>query len=470
MNIALRFIRPEIDSIKIFRFACEEIQQKNSSLHFTFIVPHNLIKMLLAEVPNVGFTSAKEMSLRGVRFKETIDCTAVLVGTDKSKRQTLAVRHIAKHIDLRTKKKPMRFQQGLILEGVCDPCDGYGASTHELVRAFMRQQVPINFQPTRQNNMHMVHGDVRKAMDNRNLLYRSYLMYHTPMATPTFRKLHSDTYRAILTMFETTHVPGVWPHDINAGFDKLIVPSEFCKDIFVNDGVTKPVDVIPLGVDPRMWPFKDRSQRSGKFKFLMFANAHWENPRKNYQLTLDAFSRAFRNNKNVELVLKLTGGFQGKKPSLPKNVKVLNDRIDQEGLVKLLHGADCLLFPSSGEGYGLPPREAMLTGLPTILCDWSSLSAICKPEISYWVKPSGMVRAALPTFLKGANRGSSYFGEYAKIDMNDLIDVMLRVYKNRDKALRRGKAAAQYIKMNETTDIAVQRLCSSLHIGEQNEN
>lgn len=467
MNIALRFIRPELDSIKIFSQACEEIRQKHPGLAFTFIVPDNIIALLLSEIPNFGFTSTKELQRNDVKFKEVIDCTAILVGIDRSKRQTLAIRHIASHVSITSSNKAT-FQEGIILEGVCDPCDGYGANAHDLVKAFARSKVNCNFVPTRQGNMHMVHRDVRHALDSRNLLYKSYLLYHTPMLSATYGRVCNHTYKAILTMFETTSAPSVWPGHINEAFDKLIVPSEFCKEVFVNGGVSKPVDVIPLGVDPAMWPYKDRSSRSGRFRFLMFANAHWENPRKNYQLTLDAFTHAFHNNKNVELILKLTGGFHGRRPYLPKNARVINERVDQQGLVRLLHEADCLLFPSSGEGYGLPPREAMCTGLPVVLCNWSSLTAICNPEISYWVNPSGLVRATLPSFLKSANQGSSYFGEYAKVDISDLTDVMLRIYRNRDKALRRGKAAAQYIKLNETCDIAVAKLCQSLHIGDRN--
>jgi len=118
------------------------------------------------------------------------------------------------------------------------------------------------------------------------------------------------------------------------------------------------------------------------------------------------------------------------------------------------------LFPSNGEGYGLPPREAMCTGLPVIMTNWSSLTDICKPDISYWVDSKGLQKAELPAFLATHNDGSTYFGEYAKIAVEDLAEQMLHVYKHRDEALKKGKQASKWVRTNETYEQSAKRLIS----------
>jgi glycosyltransferase involved in cell wall biosynthesis len=256
-------------------------------------------------------------------------------------------------------------------------------------------------------------------------------------------------------MFETTKIPPYWTRIINDEFDRLIVPSKFCSDVFASCGVNRPISIVPLGVNTDVWRFKNRETLIGPFKFILFANAGWQNVRKNYQLTLNAFARAFKENDNVQLILKVTGSTKGL-PKLPRNVKVINKRMTQRELCELLHSCHCLVFPSTGEGYGLPPREAMCTGMPVITTNWSSLTDICDTGLVYSIDPCGMQKARLGDF---SITGKVDIGKHAIISSDDLSDKMLHVYQNRSQAFTKGKLAARYIREHETTDIAVAKLC-----------
>ena len=127
-----------------------------------------------------------------------------------------------------------------------------------------------------------------------------------------------------------------------------------------------------------------------------------------------------------------------------------------------------MLFASSGEGFGLPPREAMATGLPVLLGNSSGLEGICQEEISYWVDPSGYQPATFSAGLAMRNRGSNYFGEIPTYSEIDLAQKMRYIHKNRDEAREKGLQASKWINANQTYDHTssilikkLERICST---------
>jgi len=344
-----------------------------------------------------------------------------------------------------------------LIECPANRCDGYGNSAHYFCEN-LSDKSKIRIIPTIQTS------DVSNKFSNliidRNTYGaynpKNYLFFNIPNSTPFISDPNIKKY--ILTMFESTKIPSSWPSIINSQFDNLLVPSDFCKEIFINNGIKIPTDVINLGVDPDLWPFYERNFDKKNFKFLLFANAHWENTRKNYQLTLDAFTKVFGNNPNVSLTVKLTAGTKSFNSLKYKNVNFIYERYNHSQMLDLVNSSDCMVFVSNGEGFGLPPREAMSTGMPVILMNWSSLSEICKDNISYWINPSSLQPAVYPPEVWTMNNGSSDFGEFAKGSVDDLAQVIKHVYLNREEAFKKGMAASKYIRDYETYDIATNKL------------
>ena len=122
------------------------------------------------------------------------------------------------------------------------------------------------------------------------------------------------------------------------------------------------------------------------FNFLAIAQM---GPRKNLEMTIDAFVEEFRDNENVGLVIKTNTS----KNSLLDRLKckaALTNKLASLGEKKckvyLLHGymtegqlnslynhekIKCLVSTTHGEGFGLPLFEAAYNGLPVIATDWS---------------------------------------------------------------------------------------------------
>tara|TARA_Y100000310_G_scaffold337465_1_gene424591 strand:- start:467 stop:1270 length:804 start_codon:yes stop_codon:yes gene_type:complete len=267
-------------------------------------------------------------------------------------------------------------------------------------------------------------------------------------------------------MFESTQIPTGWPSIIN-NFNRLIVPSTFCQEVFINSGVTVPTEVVPLGIIPKEWPVnQDRLKEDRPFRFLLFANSHWQNTRKNYSFVVDVFCQMFGNNPDVELVLKLTVG-QRPQINLPPNVKVVVGRFDQTHLIHLLHSCDCLLFPSNGEGFGLPPREAMATGMGCIYTQWGGLTDLAKLGVGNPVPPAGEQAAIVnERYLVLANNNSPRFGNFASQNTAAFTDNMLWAVQNRDQLLQKGFQDAALLRERETYADTVQKLSTILGLAE----
>ncbi len=154
------------------------------------------------------------------------------------------------------------------------------------------------------------------------------------------------------------------------------------------------IHVIPLGVDTRFrplrtleakqWASRRRLKLAVSPPYLLYVGGF--DRRKNLNRLIAAFARLkIRDHIPHSLVLV---GAQRTGPGLfydPRSdierlglgdsVILLGDRTDDD--VRALHdGADAFVFPSTYEGFGLPPLEAMAMGTPVVCSNASSLPEV----------------------------------------------------------------------------------------------
>jgi glycosyltransferase involved in cell wall biosynthesis len=99
----------------------------------------------------------------------------------------------------------------------------------------------------------------------------------------------------------------------------------------------------------------------------------------------------------VKLVLFGTHGaaqFEEAGHDVPVNV-IFAGRVSDAELRALYAGALCIAFPSTTEGFGLPPLEAMTTGCPAVVAPCGALPQACGPDALYAPPddPAAWVRA-----------------------------------------------------------------------------
>jgi glycosyltransferase involved in cell wall biosynthesis len=136
-------------------------------------------------------------------------------------------------------------------------------------------------------------------------------------------------------------------------FDRIAVPSEFCKKVFSRQFPNTEFYVVRAHI-----PHKD------KYTFYHIGNIM--DQRKNFRDILEAFVRL--NKPGAKLIVKATCN-QSVQIKLP-NVEVINGLISDEEMDKIHRLSDCYVSFSSSEGVGMGAVEAAMRDKPVIITDY----------------------------------------------------------------------------------------------------
>jgi glycosyltransferase involved in cell wall biosynthesis len=226
--------------------------------------------------------------------------------------------------------------------------------------------------------------------------------------------------RVGIAMFESTKIPAGWTEALNA-CNAVITPCTFCRDIFHAAGVTSPVTVAPLGVDP-LYAYA-RRPAGRPFTFLAFID---RGMRKGGIQAMQAFIEAFGDDTNYHLILK---GRTSKiiAEVLNPNVTLIQRDMTPAELYQLYLQADVLINPHKGEGFGLIPREFARTGGIALTTNWSGTA----DHIVQWGVPLAyrLVPADWSNHGRLANQDLGY---WAEVDQKQLVQKLRWVASYRD--------------------------------------
>lgn len=320
------------------------------------------------------------------------------------------------------------------------PRDGYGYAAIKIAKAL--QDCGADVEP-----LDMCDGDRRRIP----MKFRQWNL-DNPALIMTVAGWWRDVKTPRLvgyTMHEATVVPAEYVDPINDTADLCLVPCQWCADTFRESGVNTPITVVRWGIDPDDYYFLDRSDHRGPYTFLWSGTPDF---RKGWDVAYRAFIRAFGSkNRDVRLIMHFRELPPGVSGFGDENVDVIEGLFDRPELRAMLERADCYVFPSRGEGWGLPPREAAATGLPVIATNYGGLAE----EIDAWALPlevAGMSIADYGWFEKGE------IGEWAEPDVDHLIHLMRWCHENQGKARAVGHGAARWIAQDATWERTARQL------------
>jgi glycosyltransferase involved in cell wall biosynthesis len=249
----------------------------------------------------------------------------------------------------------------------------------------------------------------------------------------------------LLAMYESTWTPPHWVQKMNRATG-IIVPSRWVRDNFVRGGVQRPVQVIPLAVDPSIYSYCERPRRPGLTSLVVGAIEHPEWDRKNYRVAVDAWKMVARPEDRLILKSTVVGCSYD-----PGDVRI-SIRGDEggQGIPQYYQQAD-LLLALGVEGFGLPLVEAMATGLPCIALNYAGQADICGQGLTYDVLPVGERPFSCPVM---GPAGTAKFPSAAEV-----ADKIQHVMDHLDEARDMGRRACEWVTQHRTLR---QRSCAVL--------
>jgi glycosyltransferase involved in cell wall biosynthesis len=246
-----------------------------------------------------------------------------------------------------------------------------------------------------------------------------------------------------LCMYEALSLPEGWGAHVNEKAERLIVPADFLVDVFRREGTRVPIHVVPGGVDIEEFPVLCNGNHVERP--FVFGALGDRSPRKGDDIAWSAFYRAFGDSGDVRLVVKCRRGGKQNIDLSNSDPRVSIWREDSPTLADFFAQIDCFCFPTRGEGWGLPPREAASMGLPVICTEWSGTA-----DCASWAIP---IRTY--TLHESQLIGE---GEWAVPDVDEVAAHMTYVYEHRDEARQKGLQAAAWLRANQTWDDSARKL------------
>lgn len=196
----------------------------------------------------------------------------------------------------------------------------------------------------------------------------SNIDFHVNFCQPYYYQLN-NTYTVGYTPWESTKIPVGWKYNMSL-CNEIWTTSNFVKDIYIQNGIDNDIHVIPHGISDDY--FIAERELSDKFNFLHIGA---DSKRKNAQLVVDAFLELYDGDTDYQLILKYNNFayaevyLNGKLVDASNHPQIIciPDVMSNNQIIDLYHKCHCLVYPTSGEGFGMIPFEAMATGLPTIV-------------------------------------------------------------------------------------------------------
>lgn len=240
----------------------------------------------------------------------------------------------------------------------------------------------------------------------------------------------------LYTMSESTQVSPGWVKVINQRAARVLVPCPALVDIYRESGVTVPIDAVGLGVDLDEPPYTRHRAATNRFTFLTYSLGDM---RKGAELVIMAFKRQFGGDPRFHLVIKCRESRSWLTGCQDDQIEVVAGEIAEGQWHRLLARAKAFVFASRAEGWGMPPREATLAGLPTIGTQWLGLW-----DIDIWGYPVRVreLRPATYDVWEANAKGACW----AEPDPDHLAAQMRYVVDHYEEAVHRTRRGRDYLK------------------------
>jgi len=195
-----------------------------------------------------------------------------------------------------------------------------------------------------------------------------------------------DTKVVYIQPWEFSKAPFEWQYKFETFADALIVPSNFCANVFSKGGIEpEKLFVVPNGYNNEVFNY-DKADASkviklgidpNKFNFVFVGNSQW---RKGLDILLNSWSTIFNRSDNARLIIKDNPRVYGKNNILNEIIKMqyktdcaeiiyIDDELSQEDMAAIYKTSKVLVHPYRAEGFAMHVQEAVACGCIPVISD-----------------------------------------------------------------------------------------------------
>lgn len=319
---------------------------------------------------------------------------------------------------------------------------------------------------------------LERSIDEKNLLIQKYdETYQVQMPEEWIKLSKKDV--GITAGIESNLCNTSVLNHINK-MDLVIVPSNFSKKCLEDTAINNKIDLeTNIDIVPESYPEcfdnvsidsirKDLDIKT-EFNFLVFGqitNLDFKKDRKNTFNTIKTLIEAFKENKDVGIILKTNIGKNNKlnkkqikqilsefllKHNLQKEKRncklyIICENLSESELYNLYTDKKikALVSGTRGEGFGLTHLESARLGLPIITTNWSGYKDFLEDDM-----------ISVNYTLENVNIDNSIFSKdsmWAKFDEEDMKEKLKLYYKKSDFYIKRSKKLKNKIKQKFCLD------------------
>lgn len=341
---------------------------------------------------------------------------------------------------------------------------GYGLTSLNILKSTVKRDIDIALFPI--GNQLEVNSETDKILIQ-NVINRNNLFDYN---APCLKIWHQydlasrigNGHYYTFPFFEVDTLNGREIHNLNYS-DYIFVASEWAKKVLIQNNITKPIYVAPLGVDLEIFkePIKIKVSNDN---YIFFHIGKWEH-RKSQDFLFKVFESAFTDKDNVELWLLPHNPFLNEQENqywmnlvenckLKNKIKIFNRLPTQYHLAEFISRCDCGVFLSRAEGWNNEIIECMAMNKPAIVTNYSAHTEYCNKDNSFLVNIDELEIANDGKWFNGT-------GKWAKLGDNQLdqaVGYMKHVYSNRIDSNQNGVLTANKYTWDHTVDIILNTL------------
>jgi glycosyltransferase involved in cell wall biosynthesis len=307
--------------------------------------------------------------------------------------------------------------------------DGYGSIAEYVALGMERAGATVHVVPFHVEPAGLT-DELRALLERSRPDPAAPVLYYNPPGgqLDRFRRV-DDVF--VNTMWEASRLPRDWVPYLQRA-RAVIVPTRWMARVCRDSGVDVPVEVVPEGIDPDVYGYRERPERDAITTLIVGTYVE----RKHVREGIEGWKLAFDGDPNARLLIKARFNYRNFEPDDPR-IEFIDTNETTRGIPHWYAEADVLLALGN-EGFGLPLVEAMATGLPAIALDAEGQSDVCSDA------------AALVLPVAAASREAHYQEPFGRCGVHavpavDQIASQLRwVDEHRQEARELGRAASEW--------------------------